>query len=99
MSEPAPISLPLGEPSLSHESSFGTKRRVLAAALSAIVPGAGQILLGQRSKGVLLLLTFAAILIGFWPLRLLRFYAGLVLVFGAWFALYLYAAPLDGGCY
>ncbi len=38
------------------------------------------------------LLIFTAILIGFWPLRFLRFYAGFVLLYCAWIALYIYAA-------
>ncbi len=60
--------------------------------MSAIVPGAGQLFLGQRRKGVILLLIFAALLVGFWPLRLLRFYAGLVLLSCGWIVLYFYAA-------
>jgi signal peptidase I len=39
-----------------------------------------------------LLLALAAVLIGFWPLRLLRFYSGFVLLFCGWIILYLYAA-------
>lgn len=69
-----------------------TKRHLLGALFSAIVPGAGQLFLGQRRKGTVLLLVFAAVLLGFWPLRLLRSYAGLIFVFAAWTVLYLYAA-------
>ena len=39
-----------------------------------------------------MLLTLAALLIGFWPLRLLRLYAGFVLLYCAWIGLYIYAA-------
>jgi signal peptidase I len=56
------------------------------------VPGAGQLFLGQRGKAITLLLIFVALMIGFWPLRFLRFYAGFVLLYSAWIALYLYAA-------
>jgi signal peptidase I len=89
--ESDPISFPLAEPSLPQESSFGTKRRVLAAALSAIVPGAGQTLLGQRRKGQLLLGIFVIFSLGFWPLRLLRFYPGLLLLLWVSILLILYA--------
>lgn len=56
-----------------------TKRRLIAALLSAIAPGAGQILLGQRRNGLILLSLFAIVCLGFWPLRLLLFYPGLIL--------------------
>lgn len=69
-----------------------TKRHLLAALFSALVPGAGQLLLGQRRKGISLLLILVALLIGFWPLRLLRFYGGFVLLYCGWIVLYLYAA-------
>jgi len=69
-----------------------TKRHVLAALFSAIAPGSGQLFLGQRRKGTALLLVLIAVLIGFWPLRLLRFYPGFVLLFCGWIVLYLYAA-------
>ena len=94
MSESVPLSAlaVTGEAASAGPSPKGTTSCLLAALFSAIVPGAGQLFLRQRSKGLLLLLAFAAILIGFWPLRLLRFYAGLALVFAAWFTLYLYAA-------
>jgi signal peptidase I len=69
-----------------------TKRHLLAALFSAIAPGAGQLFLGQRRKGTALLLALIAVLIGFWPLRLLRFYPGFLLLFCGWTILYLYAA-------
>lgn len=85
--------LPLsGEPPSPAQSSTGTKRHLLAALFSAIVPGSGQLFLGQRRKGTILLLIFAAILIGFWPLRLPRFYLGFVLLVLGWIFLYFYAA-------
>jgi TM2 domain-containing membrane protein YozV len=69
-----------------------TKRHLLAALFSSILPGAGQLLLGQRRKGATLLILLAIVLTGFWPLRLLRSYAGLMLLFWGWIALYFYAA-------
>jgi len=94
VSESTPITaLPLtGDPTAFLQSSRETKRHLLAALFSAIVPGAGQLFLGQRRKGTILLLILAAVLIGFWPLRLLRFYSGLILLSCVWTALYLYAA-------
>jgi len=67
---------------------------VLAAFLSAIVPGTGQIFLGQRRKGQVLLGIFVIFLLGFWPLRLLRFYFGLALLL--WISLFvtLYATNI-----
>jgi signal peptidase I len=94
VSELAPMSaLPLtGDPPASVQSSAGTKRHLLAALFSAILPGTGQFFLGQRRKGAILLLIFAAVLIGFWPLRLLRFYPGFIILFCGWIVLYFYAA-------
>jgi len=76
----------------STKQSGVTKRHLLAALFSAILPGAGQLFLGQRRKAVNLLLILAALLAGFWPLRFLRFYEGFVLLSCGWIALYLYAA-------
>jgi signal peptidase I len=39
-----------------------------------------------------LLISFAALLVGFWPLRLLSFYAGFCVLYCAWIVLCLYAA-------
>jgi signal peptidase I len=64
---------------------------VLAALLSAIVPGAGQIFLGQRRRGRLLLGIFVIYCMGFWPLRLLRFHLGLGLLLWISLLLTLYA--------
>jgi signal peptidase I len=69
-----------------------TRRHLLAVLSSALVPGAGQLFLGQRRKGIVLLVVLSALLVGFWPLRLLRFYAGLVVLYCGWIVLYLYAA-------
>jgi len=91
--ESVPIPTPdLADGPLPESSSGKTKFHLLAALFSAIAPGTGQLFLGQRRKGSILLLILAAILIGFWPLRLLRFYAGLIVLFPAWIGLYVYAA-------
>jgi len=93
MSEPAPVPLP----SLNTEAASqprlpnGTHRRLLAVLFSAFVPGTGQLFLGERRKAGVLLIMFAAVLVAFWPLRLLRFYAGFVALFSAWTTLYIYA--------
>ncbi len=59
--------------------------------LSALVPGFGQLFLNQRRKASVVLLLFIALLVAFWPLRLLRFYAGFLILFSAWIVLYVYA--------
>jgi signal peptidase I len=64
---------------------------VLAAVLSAIAPGMGQIFLGQRRKGQLSLGIFVVVCLGFWPLRLLRYWPGLLLLAWASLGLTLYA--------
>jgi signal peptidase I len=67
---------------------------VLAALLSAIVPGTGQIFLGQRRKGQVLLGIFVIFCLGFWPLRLLRFYLGLALLLWISLLMTLYATNI-----
>ena len=91
MSESAHISFPTGEPTPLPRSPSQTKRRIIAALLSAIIPGTGQILLGQRRKGQALLGAFAVACLGFWPLRLLRFSWGLGLFGWLLIGLALYA--------
>lgn len=64
---------------------------MLAALLSVVLPGLGHTYLGFRRKGGVLLALLAALLIGFWPLRLLHFYFGFYLLYGGWIAVYVYA--------
>lgn len=64
---------------------------MIAAALSAVVPGSGQILLGQRCKGLVLLGIFVIICLGFWPFRLLSDFTGLVSLVWPLLGLTLYA--------
>ena len=61
-----------------------TLRQILASLLSAALPGAGHLWLGRRRKAFLLFALFLTLLLGFWPLRLLRFYAGFLALYGAW---------------
>jgi signal peptidase I len=91
-SVPIPTATAPDRPLPTTKSSGETKRRLLAALFSALVPGAEQFFLGQRQKAAYLLLIFTALLIGFWPFRFLRFYAGFLLLYCSWIALYLYAA-------
>src|ERR1700722_6356884 len=64
----------------------------MGALSSAIVPGAGQLFLGQWRRAITLLLIFATLLICFWPLRFPRFYVAFVLLCWGWIVLYVYAA-------
>ena len=83
---------PVEPPDISSKTLTEVKKHYVAAALlSSVVPGGGQFLLGQKHKGIILLLLLACLLFCFWPLRVLRFYSGLTTVFCAWIALYLYA--------
>ncbi|HKU25139.1 MAG TPA: signal peptidase I [Candidatus Sulfotelmatobacter sp.] len=67
-------------------TSTPVAKRLSAALLSGIVPGAGQLLLGTLRAAAVFLAGFAAALALFWPLRLLHWYFGFcfsVLVFAA----------------
>jgi signal peptidase I len=86
-----PIPAPIEEPVSLPRQSSGAKRRLLAALLSAVVPGTGQVFLGQRRKGLILLGIFVIVCLGFWPLRLLSDYPGLVLLLWASLGLTIYA--------
>jgi signal peptidase I len=74
--------------------ALGTKRNLPAAFLSTVLPGSGQIYLGDRRKGIALLVLLAAAVMGFWPLRLLRTYPGFCVLYCCWIAIFLYA-PLS----
>lgn len=68
------------------------KRRVLAAVLSAAVPGMGQLILRRKREGLVLLATFCILLVLHWPVRLATSYWGLqILLFGTIF-LFVFAA-------
>ena len=83
---PSPTLESASQPSSSRE----TRRYLLAEFSSAIVSGVGQLFLGRR-KGSILLILFSALMFGFWPVHLLRFYPGLITLFSAWISLYIYA--------
>lgn len=68
------------------------KRRLIAVALSTVLPGAGQLYLRRYTKAAFLFIGLIAISVGFWPFRLPRTYPGLlfllwVLVPLSWFAI------------
>jgi TM2 domain-containing membrane protein YozV len=65
---PSPTLESASQPSSSRE----TRCYLLAALFSAaLVSGVGQLFLGQRRKGSILLMLFSALLFGFWPVPLL----------------------------
>jgi signal peptidase S26 family len=76
----------------SQTASAGTKRHLFEGFLSALIPGAGQLLLAQRRKGIVLLLLFVVVACCVWPLRFPRFFAALILIALCWLVLSLYAA-------
>ena len=69
-----PIVTPLAD------SSASTRRHLVAAALSTVIPGGGQLFLGRGRKAIVFLIIFLATAIGFWPLRLPRSLPGLILL-------------------
>jgi hypothetical protein len=48
---------------------MGRKRRILAAALSASVPGTGHFLLNKKAHAIGFLFAFAALGLLYWPVR------------------------------
>jgi signal peptidase I len=62
------------------------------ALLSVFVPGAGQIVLGARRKGVLLLAAFGLFVVAIWPLRVMATYSGYVISVCAFLILVLYSS-------
>ena len=59
--------------------------------LSALIPGIGHLIIRCRAESVLLLMLFVALLTGFWPFRVLRYYDGFLGLFGGWVVLGIYA--------
>jgi len=58
--------------------------RLLAAALSSVLPGAGQLWLRKKQTGIAFLCAFCLLAVLYWPLRLPRSYGGVqVLLFTA----------------
>jgi signal peptidase I len=56
-----------------------------------LVPGAGHFMLGRWPISFCLAACFAILVVCFWPLRLLRFYGGILVLFASWIALVVYA--------
>jgi signal peptidase I len=54
------------------------RRQIVAAALSALLPGAGQLFRGHKKKALFLFVGLTAIWFGFWILRLPTSYPGLM---------------------
>jgi len=73
-------------------SPLATLRQLFATLLSAAFPGTGHLLLGQLPKGMILSALFLGLLCCFWPLRLLRYYPGLLALFITWIVLGLYSS-------
>lgn len=73
------------------DSTGNVKRHLIAAALSTIIPGAGQLFLGQRRKAIILLVVLVVLVIGFWPLRLPRSFPGTILLLWVCMLLLAYA--------
>jgi signal peptidase I len=85
------LGLPTAEASIGAASAPTQRRVITAGFMSGIVPGAGHLLVGRWGEGMLLLTLMAMLLVCFWPLRLLRFYPGLVILYLAWITIFAYA--------
>jgi signal peptidase I len=92
MSDSAPNSaaLPIVD-GVPPQQSADTKRQLSAALFSPFLPGAGQLLLGQRRKGIVLLLVFVALISCIFPLRLPRSFVALISIVWTWLGLSIYA--------
>jgi signal peptidase I len=75
------------EPHASAQPRPNVKRHLIAAAMSTLIPGTGQLFLGRKKKSIFLLLALIAISAAFWPLRLPKTFPGLI--FLAWMCLLL----------
>ncbi|MGA3090464.1 MAG: signal peptidase I [Terriglobales bacterium] len=65
-------------------AATGRTRRVLAAALTCVIPGSGQLWLGRKRTGLAFLFAFSLLILLYWPIRLPTFYAGVqVLILAA----------------
>ena len=76
----------------SESSAASTLRRLLATLISAACPGAGHLILGRLSVGMFLSALFAMLVCCYWPLRLLRYYAGFITLIVTWGVLGVYSA-------
>ena len=67
------------------------KRHLVAAALSTLIPGAGQLFLGRKRKAGLSFVALIVISIGFFAMRLPSYYPGLIFLVWMCFLLSLFA--------
>jgi signal peptidase I len=84
---------PAPDAETAHGSSLlATSRSLVLTIGSAALPGFGHLMLGQIPSGMVLFASFGALLCGFWPLRLLRYYPGFFVLYCGWLALSLYSS-------
>lgn len=62
------------------ETGQGSRRRLIAAFASAILPGFGQLLLGAKRRAFIYFISLLVVAFLFWPLRLPKTYAGFIVV-------------------
>lgn len=74
MNSPSNAEVP---PDLTHPNQTTGKRRVYSAMLSAALPGAGHLSLGNRQAGIGFACAFCILTFMYWPLRLPRSYVAL----------------------
>jgi signal peptidase I len=77
---------------LGQQVLYDKKRHCVAAAFSAIVPGSGQMFLGTRRRGILLLVAFGGFILAIWPFGVLSTYVGYVISVLASLVLFLYSS-------
>lgn len=87
MSDPASAQPQTESPAPQHPRP-NLKRHLVAATLSALIPGLGQWLLGRREKAIALFSGLIVMAIAFWPIRLPRLWEGLMTLLLAGFTLF-----------
>ena len=83
---------PSEAPEVGKPALHGRIWHFFVALLSSVVPGAGQITLGARRKGSLLLAAFGLLILTIWPLRVMTTYPGYVISVCAFLVLVLYSS-------
>jgi len=78
-----PSAVPASPQRTEDQPPIGRKRRILAAAVSPILPGAGHWLLGDKRRAVLFLALFLVLGLCFWPLRVPKSFVGLLFLMWA----------------
>jgi signal peptidase I len=74
------------------ETQSDKRRHLLAALLSALVPGVGQFFLKEKRTAAFLVAALSCLCLGYWPLRAPRAFNSFASLAVFWFALYVYAA-------